>query len=71
MSSVVLTQALWAPIDWFGRLAGGYLRLLDRVGEVRSLVQRYDELSDMSEEELAALGLKPDQVAQEVFGHRR
>jgi hypothetical protein len=67
----VLTQALRAPIDLLRRLAGGYLHLLDRVGEARSLVERYDELSDMSAEELAALGLRPDQVAHEVFGHRR
>jgi uncharacterized protein YjiS (DUF1127 family) len=73
MSTLVLNHIIRRTPALLHRLNQRISDFLDGIGEARAMAERFKSLSRMSDEQLAAHGLKREDIPREVlaaFGHR-
>jgi len=73
MTTLVLNHIIRGAPALLQRLNQRISDFLDGIGEARAMAERFRSLSRMSDEELAAHGLKREDIPQAVlaaFGHR-
>ncbi len=70
MSTLVLSQLINETPAFLHRIGSRISAFLDGIDEARMLAGRFKSLSRMSDAELAARGIKREDIPQAVFSNR-
>jgi hypothetical protein len=70
MSTIALSQLVHGAPAFLARIANRFGDLVDGIEEARTLAHRFKTLSQMTDAQLAARGLKREDIPQAVVDNR-